>query len=77
MRGLARKTFRKVITSPENIEKIESSNKKLVERFLRYMSQTKSEGTIKVYKSMTTYISIILINISILIDKCYSSSNQS
>ena len=48
---MARKTFRKVITSPENIEKIESSNKKLVERFLRYMSQTKSEGTIKVYKS--------------------------
>lgn len=48
---MARKTFRKVITTPEKIEKIESSNKKLVERFLRYMSQTKSEGTIKVYKS--------------------------
>ena len=48
---MARKTFRKVITTPEKIEMIESSNKKLVERFLRYMSQTKSEGTIKVYKS--------------------------
>lgn len=48
---MARKTFRKVITTPEKIEMIENSNKKLVERFLRYMSQTKSEGTIKVYKS--------------------------
>ena len=48
---MARKTFRKVITTPEKIEMIESSNKKLVDRFLRYMSQTKSEGTIRVYKS--------------------------
>lgn len=48
---MARKTFRKVITTPEKIEMIEQSNKKLVERFLRYMSQTKSDGTIKVYKS--------------------------
>ena len=48
---MARKTFRKVITTPEKIEVIEESNKKLVERFLRYLSQTKSEGTVKVYKS--------------------------
>ena len=35
---MARKTFRKVITTPEKIEMIESSNKKLVERFLKYIS---------------------------------------
>ena len=48
---MARETFRKVITSPEKIEQIEPNNKKLVERFLRYMSQIRSEGTVKTYKS--------------------------
>lgn len=48
---MARKTFRKVITSEEKIENINPKNKKLVERFLRYMAPRSSEGTIKVYGS--------------------------
>lgn len=48
---MARKTFKKKITTPEKIEKIEESNKKLVERFLKYMSQLRSEGTVKTYGS--------------------------
>ena len=48
---MARKTFKKVITTSEKIENIEESNKKLIDRFLRYMAPRSSEGTIKVYKS--------------------------
>lgn len=48
---MARKTFKKVITTLEKLEEIDDSNKKLVERFLRYMVPRSSEGTIKVYKS--------------------------
>lgn len=48
---MARETFRKIITTPEKIEQIEPNNKKLVDRFLRYMSQMRSEGTIKTYRS--------------------------
>ena len=48
---MSRKTFKKIITTPEKLENIEDSNKKLVDRFLRYMAPRSSEGTIKVYKS--------------------------
>lgn len=48
---MPRETFRKVITSEEKIENIEPSNKKLTERFLRFLSPKSSEGTIKVYRS--------------------------
>lgn len=48
---MARKTFKKIITTEEKIENIEESNKKLVDRFLRYMAPRSSDGTIKVYKS--------------------------
>lgn len=48
---MARKTFRKVITSEEKIEQIEKSNQKLRDRFLRFLAPRSSEGTIKVYKS--------------------------
>ena len=48
---MSRKTFRKIITSEEKIEQINPRNKKLIERFLRYMSPRSSDGTIRVYKS--------------------------
>lgn len=48
---MPRETFRKIITSEEKIEKIEQSNKELVDRFLRYMKPRSSDGTIKVYRS--------------------------
>lgn len=48
---MARKTFRKVITSEEKIKNINVRNIKLMDRFLRYMAQRSSEGTIKVYQS--------------------------
>lgn len=48
---MARKTYTFKVTSPEKIEQIEKSNKKLIERYLKYLSQTRSQGTIKVYKS--------------------------
>lgn len=48
---MARKTFKKIITTSKKIENIEESNKKLIDRFLRYMTPRSSEGTIKVYKS--------------------------
>ena len=48
---MGRSTFKKVITSKEKIEAIEESNKKLVDRFLRYLGQTKSQGTIDIYRS--------------------------
>lgn len=48
---MARKTFRKIITSEEKIEQIEKSNKKLIDRFLRFLSPKSSDGTIKVYRS--------------------------
>ena len=48
---MSRKTFRNIITSEEKIEQINPRNKKLIERFLRYMSPRSSDGTIRVYKS--------------------------
>ena len=48
---MARKTFRKIITSEEKIEQIEKSNKKLIDRFLRFLSPKSSDRTIKVYRS--------------------------
>ena len=48
---MARKTFRKVITSEEKLEQIEKSNIKLRDRFLRFLAPRSSDGTIKVYRS--------------------------
>jgi site-specific recombinase XerD len=48
---MARKTFKKIITSPELSEKILDKNKKLVERFLREKDTRSSSGTIKGYES--------------------------
>jgi site-specific recombinase XerD len=48
---MARKTFRKVITSDEYIEQINPKNKKLIERFLKNKNAKCSDLTIKNYKS--------------------------
>jgi site-specific recombinase XerD len=48
---MSRKTFKKIITSPELSEKINPKNKKLVERFLREKDTRSSSGTIKGYES--------------------------
>ena len=48
---MVRKTYRKIITSEENLEQINPKNKKLVKEFLRDKNMKSSEGTIKGYKS--------------------------
>ncbi|MCP3925535.1 MAG: site-specific integrase [Desulfobacterales bacterium] len=48
---MARKTFRKIITSPEIIEKINSKNKKLINQFLRKKNAQCSDVTIVNYQS--------------------------
>jgi integrase len=48
---VSRKTFRRIITSPELIDKILPENKKLVEKFLREKSSRVSETTIENYQS--------------------------
>jgi len=48
---MARKTFFKVITSPELIEKINPENKKLVEKFLKEKATRSSDTTIYNYRS--------------------------
>ena len=48
---MARKTFRKVITSEEAIEQINPKNKKLMERFLKSKNAKCSDLTIKNYRS--------------------------
>lgn len=46
-----RKTFRKVITSPELIESINPKNKMLVERFLKNFATKRSPKSVVVYRS--------------------------
>ena len=48
---LPRNTFRKIITSPELIEKINPVNKKLVERFLKNFNTKRSDASVEVYRS--------------------------
>lgn len=48
---MARKTFRKVITSPELISQIHPDNKKLMERYLKNCSTKKSPNTVVNYRS--------------------------
>lgn len=48
---MSRKTFRKVITSKEAIEKINPKNKKLIEMFLRNKNAKCSDKTIQNYRS--------------------------
>lgn len=48
---MSRKTYRKVITSPELIEKINPENQKLVERFLRNFSTKRSGASVITYTS--------------------------
>ena len=46
-----RKTYRKVITSPELIEKINPKNKALMERFLKNFATKRSPKSVVVYRS--------------------------
>ena len=46
-----RKTFRKVITSPELIEQINTKNKTLMERFLKNFATKRSPNSVVSYKS--------------------------
>ena len=46
-----RKTFRKVITSPELIEQINPKNKKLVDRFLKNFATKRSPNSVVSYRS--------------------------
>jgi integrase len=48
---MARKTFRKKITTPENLKNINPQNKKLMDRFLKEKNTRCSDGTIVGYKS--------------------------
>lgn len=48
---MARKTFRKVITSPEVIEQIDKKNQKLVDRFIKNFNTKRSDKSVVVYKS--------------------------
>lgn len=48
---MARKTYRKIITSPELIEKINPENTQLVERFLRNFNTKRSDGSVVSYTS--------------------------
>ena len=47
----SRKTFRKVITSPELIEQINKQNKMLMERFLKNFATKRSPKSVVVYRS--------------------------
>ena len=51
MNNLPRKTFKKVTTSPELIEKINLQNKKLIDLFLKSKGRKCSDATLKNYKS--------------------------
>lgn len=46
-----RKTFRKIITSPELIQQINPDNKKFMERFLKNFATTHSPTSVVVYRS--------------------------
>ena len=46
-----RKTFRKVITNPELVEKINPQNKMLVEKFLKNFATKRSPNSVTVYRS--------------------------
>ena len=48
---MGRKTYRKIITSPELIEKINPKNKKLVDKFLNNFKTKRSPNSVKVYRS--------------------------
>lgn len=48
---MPRKTFKKVITSPELTEKISTKNKKLIERFLKEKNTRCSDTTVEAYTS--------------------------
>ena len=48
---LARKTYKKVITSEELISQINPKNVKLVERFLKNFNTKRSDESVKVYRS--------------------------
>lgn len=48
---MARKTFKKIITSEELISQINPENKKLADRFLKNFATKRSETSVKVYKS--------------------------
>ena len=48
---MARKTFKKITTSPELIEKICNDNKKLMKLFLQDKNRKCSDATIKGYTS--------------------------
>lgn len=48
---MPRKTFRKIITTPEKLKEINPKNQKLVTSFLNNLKKNHSEKTIKVYKS--------------------------
>lgn len=48
---MARKTFRKIITTEENTENINPKNKKMIERFLKEKNTRLSDLTIKNYAS--------------------------
>lgn len=49
--GNARKTFRRIITSPEIIKKMNPENKKLIERFLKNFATKRSPTSVAVYRS--------------------------
>lgn len=51
MNDIARKTYRKVITSDELMQEVNPKNSKLSARFLKEKNIKSSEGTIKAYKS--------------------------
>jgi integrase len=48
---MPRKTFKKIITSPELIEQINIENKKLVSKFLKNFNTKRSNGSVKSYTS--------------------------
>lgn len=48
---MARKTFKKIITSEDKIKKINPKNKSLVKMFLNNLKKNHSAGTVKVYQS--------------------------
>ncbi len=48
---MARKTFKKVITSEKKLDEINPKNKKIMDMFLNNLKKNHSDGTIKVYKS--------------------------
>lgn len=48
---MARKTYRKIITSPELIEKINPENKKIVDKFIKNFKTKRSKGSVGSYIS--------------------------